>query len=263
MKSITPEEIKRLQCEILSDVADFCEKSNLTYFLAYGTLIGAVRHNGFIPWDDDIDIAMPRPDYDKFVQSYNNRESYKRVVDLSVDKDYGVSFAKVFDNRTWLNEYKYREEKFGVYIDIFPIDGVGGKLQMFKAKLLDKLLHAKKANFKDRSLFKNLTNCVAKLILLPFSTYDIIRFCDKNARRYPFGSTLLAGNMLETYGACEIVETSVFSSTILHKFEDREYKIPVGYDKWLTSIYGDYMQLPPKEKQVAHHIFEVYWKEYE
>lgn len=261
MKSITPEEARHIQCEMLSDVAEFCEKSNLTYFLAYGTLIGAVRHNGFIPWDDDIDIAMPRPDYDKFIQSYNRRESYNRVVDLSIDNSYGVSFAKVFDNRTWLNEFKYKEERFGVYIDIFPIDGVGGRWQMFKAKTLDKLLHAKKANFKNRSLLKNFTNCIVKFVLLPFSVYDILKCCDRNARRYSFGSTPQAGNMLETYGACEIVETSVFSGTIFHKFEDKEYRIPIGYDKWLSSIYGDYMQLPPKDQQVAHHVFEVYWKD--
>lgn len=260
MKPITPEEVRLIQCEMLRDVADFCDKSGLTYFLAYGTLIGAIRHNGFIPWDDDIDIAMPRPDYDKFIQSFNNRESHNRVIDFSIDKNYGVSFAKVFDNRTWLNEFKYKEEKFGVYIDVFPIDGVGGKWQMIKAKKLDKLLHAKKANFKNRSLFKNITNFVVKMFLFPFSVYDILKYCDSNARQYPFGSTPMAGNMLETYGTCEIVDTSVFSSTILHKFEDGEYRIPVGYDKWLRSIYNDYMQLPPKDQQVAHHVFEVYWK---
>jgi lipopolysaccharide cholinephosphotransferase len=261
MKPITPEEVRQIQCEMLSDVADFCEKSNLTYFLAYGTLIGAIRHNGFIPWDDDIDIAMPRPDYDKFINSYNNRSSFNRVVDFSIDDSYGVSFAKVYDCRTWLNEYKYKEEKFGVYIDIFPIDGVNGKWQMYKAKKLDKLLHVKKANFKKRSFFRNLVNCIIKFLLLPFSVNDILKCCDKNARQYPFGTTPLAGNMLETYGTCEIVETSVFCSTLFHKFEDKEYRIPVGYDKWLSSIYGDYMQLPPKDQQVAHHAFDVYWKD--
>ena len=261
MKPITLVEIRRIQCDLLKDVADFCEKSGLTYFLAYGTLIGAVRHNGFIPWDDDIDIAMPRQDYDRFILSYNKRDSHNRVIDFSIDQDYGVSFAKVYDNRTWLNEFKYKEEKFGVYIDIFPIDGVGGKWQMFKAQKLDKLLHAKKANFMERSLMKNLCNCIVKLLLIPFSVQDVVKLCDKNARRYLFGTTQYAGNMLETYGICEIVETSVFSDTILHKFEDGEYRIPIGYDRWLRSIYGDYMQLPPKEQQIAHHIFNVFWKD--
>lgn len=261
MKKITPAEVRQIQCEMLSDVADFCEKSGLTYFLAYGTLIGAIRHNGFIPWDDDIDIAMPRPDYDKFIQSYNNRESYNKVIDFSIDNSYGVSFAKVYDDRTWLNEFKYKKEKFGVYIDVFPIDGVRGRWQMIKARELDKLLHAKKANYRNRSFLKNLTNCVVKLLLLPFSVSDIINFSHKNARRYPFGTTSQAGNLLETYGVCEIVDTSVFTDTVLHVFEGREFRIPSGYDKWLKNIYGDYMQLPPKDQQTAHHVFEVYWKD--
>ena len=260
MEPITFDELRKIQCDILKDVADFCENSGLRYMLAYGTLIGAVRHNGFIPWDDDIDIAMPRPDYDVFVNTFNNRSSCYRVIDISIDDSYSIPFAKVFDNRTWLNEFKYKEDKYGVYIDIFPIDGVGGKMQMYKAQKLDKLLHAKKANFKNRSLFKNVLNSIVKVFLIPFSVNDILRLCDKNARRYGFGTTSKAGNMLETYGICEAVETSVFMNTVYHKFEDYEFKIPVEYDKWLRGIYGDYMLLPPEEQQIAHHNFEAFWK---
>ena len=260
MKPLLPEEVRQIQCELLQHVADFCEASGLTYFLAYGTLIGAIRHDGFIPWDDDIDIAMPRQDYDKFVQSFNLHESHHRIIDFSLDQNYGISFAKVYDNRTWLYEYKYKEDKFGVYI-IFPIDGVVGKWQMHKARIFDKLLHAKRANFKNRTLAKNLSNCIAKCLLYPFSIKDILRCVDKNVRQHLFGTTPYAGIMLETYGTCEVVETSVFSDTILHRFEDGEYRIPIGYDRWLRSIYGDYMQLPPKEQQNAHHFYKAYWKD--
>lgn len=261
MKPITPDEVRVVQCEMLQDVSDFCEQSAISYFLAYGTLIGAIRHNGFIPWDDDVDIAMPRPDYDRFVKLYNNRESNYCVIDNSIDNSYRTSFAKVYDKRTWLDEIKYKDDKFGIYIDIFPIDGVRGKWQIYKAKLLDKFIHAKRANMKKRSLLKNISNSIVKLMLWPFSIGCLIRCSDRNARQYAFGTTPEAANLLETYGISEVVETSVFESTVFHKFEGKDFRIPIGYDKWLRSIYGDYMKLPPEDQQVAHHSFNAYWKD--
>lgn len=261
MKPITSSEVREIQFEMLKDIADFCECTAITYFLAYGTLIGAVRHNGFIPWDDDIDIAMPRPDYDRFIKLYNNKISNYRVIDSSIDKNYLISYAKVYDERTWLNEIKYKDDKLGIFIDIFPIDGYNGKIQMCKAKILDKVLHAKRANFKKRSVLKNLVNGVVKIILSPFSVCSLIKFSDMNARQKEFGSTPKAANFLETYGSCEVLETSIFENTFFHKFEGGEFRIPIGYDRWLRSIYGDYMQLPPKEQQVARHSYIAYWKD--
>lgn len=261
MKQITNNEIKEIQLSILQDIADFCESNGITYFLAYGTLIGAIRHNGFIPWDDDIDIAMPRQDYEIFLKEYNRRKSSIRVIHFSNDSDYGVPFAKVYDNRTWLNEFKYRKDKYGVFVDVFPVDGVKGKWQVFVATKLDKLLHVKKANFVQRSFFHNVGICIAKFFLLPFSMSSILKFSDKNAKKYPFGTTEEAGILLETYGESEVVDTTVFENTIFHEFEGKQYRIPIGYDRWLRSMYGDYMQLPPKEKQVNHHIFNAYWIE--
>jgi lipopolysaccharide cholinephosphotransferase len=261
MKKIPFDEVKSIQLDLLKDVADFCEKNGLTYFLAYGTLIGAIRHNGYIPWDDDLDIAMPRPDYDKFIKTYNRNDSYKKVIDIAIDKTYGVQFAKVYDDRTWLNEYKYRKENYGVYIDVFPIDGVKGTFRIRLAQKLDKILHAKKANYAERSLLKNISNCLVKILCLPFPVYSILRFADKNARRYSYGVTEKAANFLETYGVNEIVDTSVFQRTLLHTFEGGQYRIPEGYDLWLRTIYGDYMQLPPVNQQIPHHVSNAYWKD--
>lgn len=116
------EELKSIQLGILKDVHDYCSSTNITYWLAYGTLLGAIRHNGYIPWDDDIDIAMPREHYEKFIQSYKKKNTV--VYSCSNNKKYILHFAKVYDTRTILKEYANMNIETGVYIDIFPIDNV-------------------------------------------------------------------------------------------------------------------------------------------
>lgn len=262
MKQICPEELKTIQIDILRKVADFCDNNNITYFLAFGTLIGAIRHNGFIPWDDDIDIAMPRPDYDKFISLFNKENSKIQVVSMDINDKYGFSFAKVHDLRTIVNETQYHQDVFGVNIDIFPIDGVKDRKQIITLRRINKLLHTKKANFTQRKLSKKIINAFGKIILLPFSTHYILSKIDKISRTCPFGSTPKAGFISETVvGERAIVETSVFSGTLKHDFEGYKFKIPVGYDLWLRSIYGDYMQLPPEEKRKTHHVSIAWWKD--
>jgi lipopolysaccharide cholinephosphotransferase len=261
MRSINLDELKSIQLDILQNVADFCEVHNITYFLAYGTLIGAIRHNGYIPWDDDIDIAMPRPDYDKFVATYNANLSYLKVVDMTIDDHYGFPFAKVYDSRTIMNEDQYRKDVFGVFVDVFPIDGISDKKQMKRSIFLNKLLNTKKANFTHRSYKKQVEIFLGKIVLLPFSSRFILRLLDDNARKYAFGKTEKAAYVSASYVIQGIVESSVFEETLLHEFEGKMFRIPKGYDQWLRSIYGDYLKLPPEEKRVPQHIFEAWWKE--
>ena len=124
MKIITENELKQLELDILKDVALFCEKNGMRYYLCGGTLLGAVRHGGFIPWDDDIDIIMPRPDYMKFLKLYNNRKSIYRCNSIFNRPDWYSSFAEVEDTRT-IKRYKgfSQKEIHGVSIDVFPMDG--------------------------------------------------------------------------------------------------------------------------------------------
>ncbi len=261
MKEILTKELRLIQLNILQEVADFCEKNNITYFLAYGTLIGAIRHHGYIPWDDDIDIAMPRPDYDKFITSFYCSHLYYNVIELSIDKTYGLPFAKVFDNRTDVNETQYKKENFGVYIDIFPIDGIIGSSQIQRVLLLRKILHTKKANYSQRKLSKKIINTLGKIILFPFSAHDIVKRIDNIARKHPFGLTEKAALIVDSYGPRDIVDTSVFTHTLLHEFEGHQFRIPIGYDIWLRSIYGDYMQYPPEPYRKSYHVFKAWWKD--
>lgn len=260
MKTVTIEEQKEIQLNLLQKVADFCEKENLRYFLFGGTLIGAIRHKGFIPWDDDIDIAMPRPDYDKFIMHFNNPQHYYQVIDMSNDKKYGFPFAKVHDTRTFVDELQYAKDHFGIYIDIFPLDGVKEEKQVIKILRLRKILHTKKANYHKRTLSKKILNTFGKIVLLPFSVHQILTFIDKEARKYPFGSLPKAGNIVNPYDAREIVNFTCFSDYSLKEFEGKQYRVPIGYDEYLRSIYGDYMQLPPEEKRHSPHVSIAYWK---
>ena len=261
MRKLTINEQREIQLTVLQNVANYCEQNNLRYFLAYGTLIGAIRHNGYIPWDDDIDIAMPRPDYDLFMKSFNQEYDYTKVLEMSISKKYGIPFAKAYDNRTWIDELHYKPDEYGVFVDIFPIDGIKGTSQFKKMDRLNKLLHIKKANYTRRSSFKIIRNFIGKIILLPFSIHDRLERMDKIARQYPFGTTPKAGLISVPYGIREIVDTSVFEQTTYHEFEGLLFRIPTGYDVWLKSIYGDYMQLPPEEKRIPHHVLDAYWKE--
>jgi lipopolysaccharide cholinephosphotransferase len=261
MKAISLDELRTIQLDLLQKTADFCEENGIRYFLCGGTLIGAIRHKGYIPWDDDIDIAMPRADYDRFVKIFNRSENYCQVVNLDTNPKYAYPFAKVYDNRTILNELHYPGDTFGVYIDIFPADGIKKVYQIKKIMLLRKFLNTKKANYFHRTISKKIINTIGKLLLLPFSAHTIATWMDNEARKYEFGSLPMAGLMGNPLGMGEMVRKSVFDSDVYQEFEGRKFRVPVGYDEWLRSIYGDYMQLPPEEHRVSHHTFDAWWKD--
>ncbi len=261
MRAINSDELKSIQLDLLQKTADFCENNGLRYFLCGGTLIGSIRHKGYIPWDDDIDIAMPRSDYDRFIRSFNQPENYYQVVNLDTNPDYAYCFAKVFDNRTTLKELHYPGDTFGVYIDVFPADGVKDTAQIRKIMLLHKFLNTKRANYYHRTASKKIINTLGKLLLLPFSAHQIATWMDNEARKFTFGSVSMAGVIANPTGIGEMVDKSVFDSDVYQEFEGRNYRVPIGYDTWLRSIYGDYMQLPPEEHRVTHHTFEAWWKD--
>lgn len=123
MKEISSVALRKIEFDILCDVADFCHQNNIRYYLCGGTLLGCIRHHGFIPWDDDIDIIMPRPDYIRFHSLYNQRQSHYRVHSLLTDSQWYSTFAEVEDNRTIKVYQGFKKESLGVSIDIFPIDG--------------------------------------------------------------------------------------------------------------------------------------------
>lgn len=262
MKIITTQELKHIQIEILNDIVQFCEENGLRYFLAYGTLLGALRHKGYIPWDDDIDIHMPRPDYERFLQLYNKRSSDYQAVTHDIERSYHVPFAKVYRKGTIVNEFFYKQSVFGVYVDIFPLDGIKHKWQAFLCGQCIKFMYIKTFIFcKQQSLARKLRIAVTKAILLPFTEHFILSIIKKTSTKYKFGECDKVCSFGSRTALREILPAGVFNKHIMLTFEGREYRAPEGYDTYLAQKYGDYMTLPPVEKQVSTHDSQAYWTE--
>lgn len=261
-KYINESELKQIQLDILNNVAQFCDTRNIGYFLAYGTLIGAIRHNGYIPWDDDIDIAMPRPDYDKFINEYHDDNGVYKVICHSNNSNYGLPFAKVFHTGTVMRETQYIKDEYGVYIDIFPIDGFKSKKLLRRAQKYRRLLNAKKANWQgNRPLFKKMAMAMVRIIYIGLPISRILDKIDEICRKGEYESSEIVGYIPTlNSGMKDIIDKRLVSRTIKHPFENRIYNIPVGYDLYLRQLYGDYMQLPPVEKRQSTHLFEAWWK---
>ncbi|RKM54471.1 LicD family protein [Butyrivibrio sp. X503] len=266
---LSEKEIKSIQIKILNDISAYCEKESLVYFLAYGSLIGAIRHKGFIPWDDDIDICMPRKDYDKLVNGYNrNNHGDTMLLSPETDPDYYVTSAKIVDTRTILKEYVSTDKTIGVYVDVFPVDTWPNDLklaQRHQRKILfwRRLLTLKNLIVsKDRGILKNIVISIGHVILFPVSKRKIIEKIMVISQKYNYiDNPKYKGTVSEPdYGMGEIMPSEWMEEITEAVFENYKFKVPVHYDDILKQLYGDYMKLPPKEMQVSHHGFDVWWK---
>ena len=265
-RKVTDEDVKAISIDLLQRVHDFCKKNNIRYSLAYGTLLGAVRHKGFIPWDDDIDILMLRPDYEKFISTFNNSsDGTYSVASYKSDSHFRYALAKVVNNSTVNSELGYN--KYGLGIDLFPIDKIPSDKS--KAILLFKR-HAIYWNMfmfkmmkwdRNRSLYKNLSMLLAKTFLI-FVPYSAIHYMmHKGATHYiNLQYDYMLGCLFAPYGMKNLMPKEVFDKTISMPFEQNEYCCLKAYDTYLSNLYGDYMQLPPIEKRVTHHDIDAYWK---
>ena len=259
MKQITNiHELRSLQMGILDDVHRFCEANGLRYFLSSGTLIGAVRHGGYIPWDDDLDIYMPREDYERFLATSQDAGGTYRAIDPKREAHYYYTFAKVVDTRTRMVEAETRGYEIGVYIDVFPVDYVSDNIKerarAFRLKkLLYKIRRCKISN--DNPLRSRLAYWCYRS--LPVTVGMLNRWIERLiVRKAP---TQTVCNMTEAGPALKgCFPAADIASTVDIAFEDKTYKTMVGYKDYLAHTYGDYMQLPPVEQRVTHH-FEAWW----
>lgn len=283
MLELSTDEIKSIELGILKDVAAFCDEKGIKYFLCGGTLLGAVRHKGFIPWDDDVDIAMPRDDYDKFLKEYNKKESIYRVNSIENNSKWHMSFARVEDYTTTLVEetLKKKYRNCHAFVDVFPIDGIPAnnleeKMFMIQQKIWGIIINASSFCFlpskhysdskdKNISLKNTIRTCLKFVAICLFSminTQLIAKRINKNSRRYKYNESDYIGLTVFVWNwKFEKANAVSFEERIKFKFEDGEFWGPKGYDEYLTSTYGEYMTPPPIECQVSHHSFKVYKNE--
>lgn len=263
MKTINDSDIKTIQLRIMDEIDKFCRKNKIDYYLSGGTLIGAVRHKGYIPWDDDIDIVMKRSDYNKFISTFS-ADNIEIICNSKVD-DYYLSFAKAIDKTTLLKEHVAPNFELGVYVDIFPMDEIPkSKIKQIlrRNKIYISLLNLKNITLKRRKLYKNIIIIFGKIFAGFFSRKYLIEKINSISTIHFKEKCDMIGNFnLLVYGFGDIWDKEDYSSTVELEFEGRKYLSPVGYDSVLTKTFGDYMKLPPKDEQISHHQFDAWWND--
>ena len=271
MKELTLRELQIEGLKILKDVHSWCLTNGVMYSVGYGTLIGAIRHKGFIPWDDDIDIIMPRKHYERFCRNYSSSR-YKLLCPEST-KNYYLAYARVYDTETTISNTRvpWHDGENGVWIDVFPIDYVTDDKVIFEK--YKKVLQRKwaetawgrqaKCSF-NRSwpLMVNIKLLVKKIITLNgFTARNQLDTFMAIAQSV----TVEKSNhwsQLTCMDGYEWHRVEDFNNTKPMPFEDTEVMVMNGYDNVLRDSFGDYMQLPPMEQRGGHSdgITQFYWK---
>lgn len=254
MKEMSLQEVQAFSFEILKDVHSFCIANNINYSLAYGTLIGAVRHKGFIPWDDDIDVAMLRPDFNRFVKHAREWLSapYEFISPETYEKCPG-ELSKVIDGSTTLIERWSYNQLGGVYVDVWVLDAVSDKrwqrrLHFSAYKVLNRLLY-----MRNRDPYKRghgMSSWWPRIVQSLFKNSTLQRWMHKVQTACDFDKHDKIC-MLDN-GEKSIISKKVIGQRKEYEFESQLFFGPEDYDTYLRALYGEYMELPPENKRRVH-----------
>lgn len=264
MKEASCREVQTYLLDMLHFFHDFCEKNNLRYYALGGTMLGAARHQGFIPWDDDLDVGMPREDYDKLGDLFSACPNDRYVLETpdSENIDFNYCFSKIYDTHTTLVENLKYKIRRGLYIDIFPLDGMGDTEDESRKRFAAvdrrfKLLLAHTTGIrKGRSKLKNLAVLVSQSLLNPFiNDKRAIARLNEQLRQKPFDACIYGGNPFGAWRYKEIMRRDIMGTPTLYPFEDMQIYGAQDADAYLTHLYGDWRRLPPIEKRVSHHDY--------
>ena len=262
MRAMTLEEMKAVELEIMDEIDAICRQHGLTYFLGYGSVLGAVRHGGFIPWDDDMDVIMPRDDYEQLIAHFDKWRTSKNYALTFCRNDTSVyQFVKIIDTRTSVKErYVSASYKTGVWVDIFPLDGIPKDAKrVFRrnarltASLALALSDPSNGTTPLRKLAKKLLDPIAKRM----DPAHYSRLIDDNAHHCEKTDEAAYLDIVSMADP-DIVQPSSWFEPNEVDFENRRYFIPRSYDEYLTLNYGDW-RTPLPESQRHSHTTEAYW----
>lgn len=264
-------EIQKGSLNILFEIDKMCKQLNLRYYLAYGTLIGAVRHHGFIPWDDDIDIMMPRDDYKRLIGYFMENEKELKPLELFSyynNENYPHMISRISDNRYILDVDNENNYGLGLFVDIYPMDGIGNTKEEYtrRKKLASKYSSLCFLSTREHFEFGTTKGLKKKILKIPAYIYAKfkgkkfflekleIMSAEKKYEEEQFVGCLVWG----TDGVKAVFPKEWFEYSIGLEFEGKIFQAPIKYHDVLSRLYGDYMKIPPKEKQVSHHFYRAY-----
>lgn len=265
MRKLTKDELHAVEVDLLDEFASICEREGLQYYLAYGTLIGAARHKGFIPWDDDVDVMMPRCDFERlmaYFYTYKERSTTELVHCRNGKSRF--PFARIIDTRTLIKETYYTGgEELGAWVDIFPLDETPLNAWWLFARIAY-WNNARHLAVSDPNVGSTPLMHLAKRVLVPFfkGNEKSIRYAqkmDESVRAWKKRDTSCWSEIMGVTERKKALPKEWFEPDSM-EFESRMYCVPKHYDELLTSCYGDWRTLPPVEAQKPHPL-DVYLKD--
>lgn len=257
MNSFSTKELQLKLLKIMKVFHKVCEKHGLKYFMLGGTMLGAVRHKGFIPWDDDMDVGMPREDYERLL----NLPKSEWPESVTIKTPYNSSeftrpFSKIMDSNTTLVEAIFDGTIEGIFIDIFPLDGAGNSMKHAKVRYLGYYWKRKLVSY---NLSHGERNTIVKRLVQKYAksrdVQNLYINLEKWMKKINYDNVSIIGNYAGAWGFKEFMKKDVMETPILYEFEGLQFYGVNDAHLYLSSLYGEYMKLPPIEKRKSHHSF--------
>jgi len=248
--------LHQVELEILNEFVRICDKNNLIYYMVGGTFLGAVRHKGFIPWDDDVDVGMPRADYEKFITLAKEQLSEKYFLDcFQTNEKYYLPYAKIKKNGTVFDEeiIHHLDNHKGIFIDVFPFDNVPKNNLELKIRAIIALSITDTVAYKYKiKKLKQMKHPIISFLLCVFTRKHLMKIQKKVVTYCHDDNSKYMCDIGAGYGyRKELILREEMLPTRKMKFENRSYCVPKT-DVHLRKLYGDYLKLPPKEKRKTH-----------